>query len=212
MLGEIFSGFVGFLTSSIGSLGYLGIFLLMAIESSFIPFPSEVVLIPAGILVANGEMSFFLVFIFGLAGSLAGAFFNYYFALGLGRKLTNSFLLRHKRFLFINEAGLIKTEKYFKNHGEITTFVGRLIPVIRQLISLPAGFAKMNLFKFTLYTTLGAGIWAFILIYMGYIFGNNMALVKNNIHTISLWLILVAGILILIYIMNQKKKRKLFLI
>ena len=208
MLAEIFNSFVGFLTSSIGSLGYIGIFFLMAIESSFIPFPSEVVLIPAGILVAQSKMSFILVFGFGLAGALAGALFNYYFALHLGRRLANSFLLKYKSIFFISEASLLKTEKYFDNHGEITTFVGRLIPVIRQLISLPAGFAKMNIRKFCLYTSLGAGTWTFILIYLGYLFGNNMALINENLHIITIWIGLIAGILIITYILNHIKKSK----
>jgi membrane protein DedA with SNARE-associated domain len=208
MLGEIFSGFVGFLTSSIGSLGYLGIFLLMAVESSFIPFPSEVVLIPAGVLIAKGEMSFLLVFGFGLAGSMAGALFNYYFALHLGRRLANKFLLKYKSLFFITEKSLIKTEKYFDNHGEITTFIGRLIPVVRQLISLPAGFARMNLFKFCFYTALGAGIWTLILIYLGYIFGTNMALIEQNINLITIWTLLIAGIITLFYIIRHIRKKK----
>jgi len=207
MLGELFSSFIGFLTSSIGSLGYLGIFILMAIESSFIPFPSEVVLIPAGILVSSGDMSFLFVFLFGLAGSLAGALFNYFFALHFGRALANKIILRYHKFLFISEANLIKTEKYFDRHGEITTFIGRLIPVVRQLISLPAGFAKMNLFKFSLYTGLGAGTWTAILIALGYIFGENMALIHKNINLITLWIILISGIIILVYVLARMRKK-----
>jgi len=210
MLTEIFQGFVGFLTNSVGALGYFGIFILMAIESSFIPFPSEVVMIPAGVLVAKGEMSFVLAFAFGLAGSLAGALFNYYFALHLGRRLANALLLKYHKVLFITESSLIKTEKYFENHGDITTFVGRLIPVVRQLISLPAGFAKMNIFKFCLYTVLGAGTWCFILIYLGFLFGNNMAIIEQNIHTITIWVLSIAVIITAIYIsVKRRKARKL---
>lgn len=149
--------------------GYWGIFLLMAIESSFIPFPSEAVMIPAGYLVATGEKQMVPTLVAGLAGSLVGALVNYGLAVFLGR----AFLIRWGKYCFLPEQKLLKVEHYFDNHGEITTFVGRLIPGIRQLISVPAGLARMNLARFCFFTSLGAGIWVFILTILGYWVGKN---------------------------------------
>lgn len=208
MLSEILSNIASFLVSTIGSLGYFGVFLLMAIESSFIPFPSEIVLIPAGYLVFQGELSASLVFIFAVLGSLAGAFINYYIALNLGRGLVNKIVCRYGRIFFIDCNSIIKSEKFFEKHGEITTFTGRLIPVIRQLISLPAGFGRMNIAKFSFYTSLGAGIWSAVLIYFGYIFGQNQQLIQQNLHIITLVVLAIAALILLIYILKKRRKNK----
>ncbi len=203
MLFELFYRLTETLLSIIKEIGYLGIFIGMTIESSFFPFPSEVILIPAGVLVARGEMSFFLVFLAGLLGSLVGAWINFFLALFLGRKTIDFLISKYGKFLFINEKNLRKTDNYFKKHGEVTTFVGRLIPLVRQLISLPAGFAKMNFLKFTLFTALGAGIWTAILIYIGYFFGSNVQPIMKIITAV---LLAISLIIILIYALTRKKK------
>lgn len=209
MLGEAFSQIIGFLVSSVESLGYFGIFILMTVESSFFPFPSEIVLIPVGVSVYNGELSFFLVLIMGVLGSLAGALINYYLALYLGRGLTDRLVRRYGKFLFISEDSLKSSELFFKNHGKITTFVGRLIPGVRQLISLPAGFSKMNLKKFCIYTVLGAAIWSLILILVGYYLGGNIEFVKKYI---NVFLILAVAIIILVYVLVEKLKKKIVIL
>jgi len=184
--------------------GYLGIFVMMAIESSFIPFPSEIVLIPAGYLAAEGEMQIGLIMLSALGGSLVGAFVNYFLAFSLGRK----FLLRYGRYFFITPQTLEKMEAYFCKHGHISTFSGRLVPGVRQLISIPAGLAKMDLKEFTLYTLLGAGIWALVLVLLGYFIGENGALIKQYLHQITLGVLGFLFIIALLYFQKQKRRKE----
>ncbi|MBI4583477.1 MAG: DedA family protein [Planctomycetes bacterium] len=143
---------------------------MMFLESSFFPFPSEIAMIPAGYLASQGRMDAALAFLAGLAGSLLGATFNYYVSLWVGLPL----LRRYGKYFFFDERKLERCNRIFLRHGEITTFVCRLIPVVRQYISLPAGLARMNLFRFGLYTGLGAGIWVAILTAFGYWVGINL--------------------------------------
>ncbi len=153
---------------------YLFVFVFMVVESSFIPFPSEVVVPPAAYLActntgAGADMNIWVVVIVATAGALVGAFINYYLALWIGRPVVYSFAdSRFGHMLMINREKVVKAEEYFDKHGAVSTFVGRLIPAIRQLISIPAGISKMNVGQFALYTSLGAGVWNGILALLGY--------------------------------------------
>jgi membrane protein DedA with SNARE-associated domain len=191
------------LVDMIFQMGYPGIFMLMAVESSFIPFPSEIVLVPAGYLASKGEMSFSLIFIAALAGSMVGAFINYFGALYIGR----AFLERYGRYFFIKSETLKKMDDFFDNHGHISTFTGRLIPGVRQLISIPAGLSQMDLKLFSLYTALGAGIWSLILIILGYLLGENEALIKEYLHQITLAAVGSAVLIMVVYYYFHRRKR-----
>ncbi len=171
---------IDWIVRTVGGLGYPGIFIMMFLESSFVPFPSEVVMIPAGYLAYKGEMNLLLAILAGTLGSLAGALFNYYLAIKLGRP----FLLHYGKYVMFNEASLQKMEDFFARHGHISTFTGRLIPVVRQYISLPAGLARMNLAVFSFYTSLGAGIWVTILALLGYFIGGNELLIREYLRDI----------------------------
>jgi membrane protein DedA with SNARE-associated domain len=164
---------IAYLVETISGLGYIGIFLLMALESSFVPVPSELVMPPAGYLVQKGEMNFFVVVLAGVLGSLAGAYVNYFLAHTLGRPL----LLKYGKYVLISEAKFARIESFFKSHGEVSTFIGRLLPVARHLISLPAGLAQMKHSHFIIYTAAGSAIWVTILTYLGYALGANEELI-----------------------------------
>jgi LPXTG-motif cell wall-anchored protein len=205
MIAETFSFAVTFLVQTIGSWGYFGIFVLMAIESSFIPFPSEVVLVPAGILAAKGQLSIPIILLASIAGSLVGALFNYFLALWLGRALAESLIHNYGKFFLLSKQSLKQSDDFFEKFGDVTTFVGRLVPVIRQLISLPAGFARMNLAKFCFFTCLGAGIWSMILILLGFFVGENYLAIEQNI---NLLLTGFAVLLVLLFFLFKRKKKQ----
>ncbi len=204
MQGEsVFESITVWLVETIGALGYPGIFLLMTVESSALPFPSEVVMPPAGYLVFQGKMNPWLVVLAGGLGSLAGAYANYCGALYLGRPL----LLQYGRFVGLAEEKLKKTEDFFRQHGEISTFIGRLLPVIRQLISIPAGLARMNHFRFAFYTSLGATIWCAILVWIGYAIGDNQQLIMSLSRQASAWAITGCFLLLACYLYRHKTRR-----
>jgi len=197
--------------------GLLLIFFFMTVESSFIPFPSEIVMIPAGFLAYRGELllssplpDLLLAILFGTGGSIMGAYINYFLFLKLGRP----FLYRNAKYFFLSTETIARAEEIFNRHGEIATFICRLLPGIRQLISIPAGLAKMPLPRFTLFTTLGAGIWSAILALTGYYLASLAGNVsyadlivngKENIHRYFPWLILGLSILIIVYILLHRK-------
>ncbi|WP_294533804.1 DedA family protein [uncultured Bacteroides sp.] len=165
---------VAFIQWCLDHLNYWTITILMAIESSFIPFPSEVVIPPAAYKSAvNEELNIYLVVLFATVGANIGALINYFLAKWLGRPIVYKFAnSRFGHMCLIDEAKVQHAETYFDKHGALSTFVGRLIPAVRQLISIPAGLAQMKLSTFLLYTTLGAGIWNAILAFIGYQLSN----------------------------------------
>ena len=193
------------LVQYIGDMGYWGIFLLMFLESTFFPFPSEIIMIPAGYLAYKGEMNLYLVVIVGILGSVGGALFNYYLAMHFGRK----FLLKYGKYFFIKEETLDKLEAFFTKHGELSTFNGRLIPGIRQLISLPAGLARMNIVKFSLYSALGAGIWVVVLVLLGYLLGSNEELISEYLHAATLIALVSVVFITIFYIVRYKRREKI---
>jgi len=189
-------------------LGYLGVFLLMAIESSFIPFPSEVVIPPAGDLARRlPDWSLAGVIFWGTAGSLFGAWVNYGLARHLGRPLLLALIHRHGRLARIAEADYFRAEAFFLRHGVFSTLTGRLIPVIRQIISLPAGLAGMNPLVFSVLTSLGAGIWVTVLALAGYAFGADPDRLSQVLKSESHWLILGVVVISAGYLLIQRRRR-----
>jgi membrane protein DedA with SNARE-associated domain len=192
---------IQWLLSTIGAMGYPGILLLMAMESSIIPLPSELVMPPAGYLVHQGKMNLAMVILSGTVGSLVGAYANYFVSRYLGRPL----ILKYGKYVLIPPEKFMRVEHFFLKHGEISTFIGRLLPVIRHLISIPAGVAGMNHVKFTLYTLLGAGLWCTILTLIGYAIGENQQLIMQYSHKALLWVVLFSAALIAVYIWRQRR-------
>jgi membrane protein DedA with SNARE-associated domain len=190
------------LVKVIGDMGYVGILLLMAMESSLFPVPSELVVPPAGYLASQGQMNIWLVIFFSTLGSLIGALFNYALAYYLGRP----WILRYGKYFLIPPEKFAKVESFFLKHGEISTFTGRLIIVVRHLISLPAGLSKMDLKRFTIFTLVGSFIWVSILAYIGYIVGNNMDLVKSYYKQAAIGLVVIMSIVLAVYIAWQKNR------
>jgi membrane protein DedA with SNARE-associated domain len=189
----------------IGDMGYWGIFLLMFLESTFFPFPSEIIMIPAGYLAYKGEMNLYMIIFAGILGSVMGALFNYYLAIHFGR----TFILKYGKYFFIREETLDKLEAFFVKHGELSTFNGRLIPGIRQLISLPAGLARMNIAKFSFYTALGAGIWVIVLVILGYVLGSNEDLISEYLKSATLIALLCVMLITVFYIVRYKRRKEI---
>jgi membrane protein DedA with SNARE-associated domain len=196
------------LVDSIRGMGYLGLVLLMAMESSVLPVPSELVMPPAGYLAARGEMNVWLALLCGVAGSVVGAYANYLVAGKLGRWV----FVRYGKWVLLSEKSLERTERFFASHGEIATFVGRLFPVIRHLISIPAGLARMPLGKFFSYTAAGAGIWCAILLAIGWIIGKageslDPAVLKTYSHRAVLYLVPAVVVIVVLYLWRQRRAK-----
>ncbi|NLT00739.1 MAG: DedA family protein [Bacteroidales bacterium] len=189
-------------------INYWTITLLMAIESSFIPFPSEVVIPPAAWKAAEGDLNVFLVVFFGTVGALIGALFNYYFALYLGRAIVYRFAeSKVGRLMLLSRQGVEKAEAYFVRHGKSSTLIGRLVPAVRQLISLPAGLARMKLKDFILFTVIGSATWNIILAAMGYFLYTQKEILHRYYTELS-WAMVVLGVMFIIYLVFKFVRRE----
>jgi len=206
---------IQWVVNTVGQWGYAGIVIMMFLESSCFPFPSEVVMIPAGYLsspnyihsegyVAGHEMNIWVAIAMGIVGSWLGALFNYYLALLLGRPL----LLKWGKYFFISEENFEKAERFFKRHGEIGTFTARLIPVVRQYVSLPAGLVRMNIARFLFYTGLGAGLWVSILAWIGYIAGQSEALWRPYLKRATVAALVFCVVVVAVYVLIRRARGK----
>ncbi len=201
--------------SALDNLNYWWIILFMAIESSFIPFPSEVVMIPAAYMAAEtGEMNYAMVIISGTIGALIGALVNYMLSMTLGRTIIYAFAnSRIGHMMLIDAEKVREAEEYFDKHGAVSTLIGRMIPAIRQLISIPAGLARMNMAPFVLYTCLGAAIWNTILVSLGAAFhtvmnkDELMAIVSKYSHIIGIAALALCALIICFLIYKGVKKQ-----
>ena len=206
---------IGFIEWCLDNLNYWTITLLMAIESSFIPFPSEVVVPPAAYkAAATGELNVWLVILSATLGALIGAFINYYLALWLGKPIVYKFAnSRLGHMCLLDEQKIVKAEEFFVRHGVVATLIGRLVPAVRQLISIPAGLARMNIAKFALYTAIGAGLWNAVLAAMGYYLESVvpedqlLATVTKYSHEIGYGILAVVVIALAIIIYKGVKKK-----
>ena len=199
---------IAWLLQTLLAVGYPGIVLLMALESSILPVPSELVMPPAGYWAAKGQMSFAVALACGVLGSVLGALANYYGARLIGRPL----IQRYGRYVLLSERNLERSERFFAEHGEISTLIGRLFPVIRHLISIPAGLHGMPLPKFVLYTATGAGVWCAILTGIGYFLGQHEGVLETQeIHRYATWalvaLIPLSVILVGAYVWRRRRRQ-----
>lgn len=191
---------IDFILQLVGDLGYIWIFIMMTLESSFFPFPSEVAMIPAGALAHTWEMNFAIALLAGLIWSLVGAYVNYL----IWMKIWKPFIDKFWKYFFLNEKNYSLAENYFKKHGAITTFSWRLIPVIRQYISFPAGVFKMNLGKFLFLTWFGAGLWSLVLMVIWYVAMDNKELIATYGKVALIWAIVFVIVIWLLYFLYQK--------
>lgn len=193
------------------NMNYGTITALMAVESSFIPFPSEIVIPPAAYIASkpDSNLNIFLVVLFGTFGALIGAFINYFLALWLGRPIIYKFAeSKLGKLCLLSKEKIVVAEEYFVKHGKISTLIGRLIPAVRQLISIPAGLARMNFLSFTLFTFIGAGVWNSVLALLGYVAQGQQDLIEAYSHELSIVILALLGLVILYFIIKKLCQRQ----
>lgn len=191
-------------TTFIATTGYWGIFILMVMESMVFPVPSEAVMPFAGFNIVDGELTWAGVIIAATAGSIVGSLISYYIGYFGGKP----FIRRFGKYLLLNQHHLDMSEKFFSKRGEITIFIARFVPIVRHLISIPAGMGKMNICKFIIFTTIGAGLWNFFLTWVGFKLRENWAEVMTYSHVIDLVVLGVLGAALVWYIVKIVRSRK----
>ena len=199
--------FFHWLADTVLALGYPGIIILMAIESSVLPLPSELVMPPAGYLAAKGQMNAWIAVAAGTLGSVLGALANYALAVFVGEPV----LRRYGKYILLSPRSLDRAEAFFRRHGEISTLLGRLLPVIRHLISIPAGMSRMRLGRFAGFTALGAAVWCGILTYLGWLIGRHgeevAGVIGPYVHRTLLQYVLPAAVVVLVaYILWRRRQ------
>lgn len=192
------------ITEFIGATGYISIFILMAMESSALPIPGEVIMPFAGFLIVQGRFTWVMVILVSTSGSIVGSYISYL----IGQYGGEPFFERYGKYLLVNKRHLDKTHHFFHHYGSVTIFFSRFIPVARHLISIPAGMSHMKMPKFLLFTILGAGLWNTFLTYLGYILKQNWNEIMKYSHYIDIS-ILVASVLILVFFVWRQIKNKL---
>jgi membrane protein DedA with SNARE-associated domain len=198
---------VDFIVNLVWNMWYVGIYLMMTIESSFIPFPSEVAMIPAWYLASLWQMNFIIAFVAWTMWAMTGSVINYVLWYYLWWPIIKTLVHKYWKYIFLKEDHYLQAEKYFQKHGSVTTFLGRFIPAVRQLISIPAGIFKMNIVKFLLYTFVWAGTWNLVLMWIGYVAWENKDLIeKYSKELLFLILTFVVIVGIVYYLINKRKK------
>ena len=205
MISELFNSIADWYMAN---MNYGTITLLMAIESSFIPLPSELVMPPAAWKAAQGDLNIYLVIFFGTLGALIGSLINYFLALFIGRKIIYGFAdTRIANMMHIYPSSIENAEEYFRKRGSMSIFIGRLVPAVRHLISIPAGLSRMKLMDFIIYTTLGAFIWNVILAALGYFLYSQKELLEKYYHELSIGF-LILGVLVVGYLIFKAFQHK----
>lgn len=194
---------LSFIVDFVEHFGYLGIFIMTFLESTFAPIPSEVTMIPVGYLIYQGQMNPGIAFACSVVGTLGGSLFNYWIAIHYGRRI----LIKYGRYFLMDEKKLGHVENFFRSHGPISIFSGRLIPGVRHFISFPAGLSRMALKPFILYTTFGGSLWMATLMALGYFIGHNKERLHHYIHLIT-WSIFGALVVLAAgYVWRYRRKK-----
>lgn len=194
---------IAWLVMVVEQLGVLGIFIMTFLESTFMPIPSEITMLPAGYLIQQGKLPLLPVFMASVAGTIGGAYFNYWLAKHYGRSL----FLRYGKYFLMTPEKLAKLERFFEKHGAVSTFTGRLIPGIRHYISFPAGLANMRTRPFLIYTALGGALWMSVLIALGYYIGANEELAAQYLPMIKLGILSFIACIGIVYSLHHRRKK-----